>query len=412
MNETTTATLVEKVEAHCTKILKQLPEDLTFHNYDHTLEVVEGIKRISENIEVDDEKLEISTIAGWFHDTGFSVRYDQHEQHSCELAEDFLTKEGFEKSKIERVKSCINATHLGQTPDSVCEEILCDADMMHLCNKDYFDQLELLRKEWETYLKKNYTDFEWHEENLNFLTKQQFYTSYGRNVLDPLKLKNLNKQQKLIKKLEKKQETALMSEMGIDAQELKELKKKLKKAGARPERGIETMFRVTSRNHIDLSAMADNKANILISVNALIISIIIGSLFSKLDSNPQLILPTSFIVAVSMVTIVFSILATRPNVTKGKFTKEDIKNRNVNLLFFGNFHKMEREDYQLGMFETMKDSEYLYSSLIDDIYFNGKVLGKKYKFLRIAFNIFMFGLVVSVLMFLITNFLYLQQAGG
>jgi hypothetical protein len=111
-----------------------------------------------------------------------------------------------------------------------------------------------------------------------------------------------------------------------------------------------------------------------------------------------------------MITIVFSILATRPNVTKGRFTSEDIRQRKVNLLFFGNFHKMTREDYQYGMQETMKDSKYLYSSLIDDIYFNGKVLGKKYRFLRTAFNIFMFGLITSVLLFLIANYMFLKSA--
>src|SRR5690606_21778103 len=109
------------------------------------------------------------------------------------------------------------------------------------------------------------------------------------------------------------------------------------------------------------------KANILISVNSIIISILIGFLASKLDSNPHLIFPTFFLIGVSVITIVFSILATRPNVTKGVFTEEDIKNRKANLLFFGNFHGMTREEYKMGMLATMKDSDYLYTSMIDDI---------------------------------------------
>ncbi len=409
MNETTTSTLIEKVKGHCKTILESLPEKFTFHNINHTLEVVAAVDEIGKNIKISNEQLEVAKIAAWFHDTGFSVSYDEHEKHSCQIAEEFLNKEGYDLKKIDRVKSCINATHLREEPETICEETLCDADMMHLCNNNYFDQLELLRKERKSILQLNPTDYEWHQENMHFLSKQVFHTTYGKNELEPLKRKNIKKQEKLIKKIEKDRELTLINEMGIDKEELKELKKKLKKAGARPDRGIETMFRVTSRNHIDLSSMADNKANILISVNAIIISILIGSLFSKLDTHTHLILPTSFTVAVNMVTIVFSILATRPNVTKGRFTKEDIKNRKVNLLFFGNFYKMTREDYQMGMQETMKDSKYLYSSLIDDIYFNGKVLGKKYRFLRTAFNIFMFGLILSVLLFLVTNYLYLRS---
>jgi len=410
MNEITTS-LMDKVESHCINILKALPDDMTFHNLQHTESVVKGIRKISQHINVTNEQLEVSIIAGWFHDTGFSRSYDEHEKYSCSIAEEFLEKEDFERSKINRVKSCILATHLGEKPETICEELVCDADMMHLCSETYFDKLEMLRKEWKHYLKKKFTDKEWHEQNLKFLTKQNFYTGYGKTELEPLKLKNLQKQRKLLKKLEKKQDTALLNELGIDQNELKDLKKKLKKASAKPDRGVETMFRLTGRNHIDLSSMADSKANILISVNAIIISILIGSLSSKLDSNPHLILPTSFTLAISMVTIVFSILSTRPNITKGRFTKEDIKNRKVNLLFFGNFHKMTRDEYRAGMFETMEDSEYLYTSLIDDIYFNGKVLGKKYKYLRTAFNIFMFGLIISVLLFLITNYIYLKNSG-
>ncbi len=410
MSETITTDLLKKVSTYCTSILESLPKKFTFHNIHHTREVVNAVEEIGKNIAINEDQLEVSTIAAWFHDTGFSVSYEDHEAHSCRIAEDFLTQEEFETSKIERVKSCIRSTHLREKPETVCEEVLCDADMTHLCHSDYFDQLELLRKEWEKVLEKKYTDYEWHQENLRFLTQQSFYTSYGQSDLENLKRKNLKKQEKLIKKIEKEREFTLMNEMGINKEELKELKKKLKKAEAKPERGIETMFRLTSRNHIDLSSMADNKANILISVNAIIISILIGSLFSKLDTNTHLILPTSFTVAINMITIVFSILATRPNVTKGRFTSEDIKKRKVNLLFFGNFHKMTREEYQYGMQETMKDSKYLYASLIDDIYFNGKVLGKKYRFLRTAFNIFMFGLIASVLLFLAANYLYLKSA--
>jgi hypothetical protein len=95
--------------------------------------------------------------------------------------------------------------------------------------------------------------------------------------------------------------------------------------------------------------------------------------------------------------MVFSILATRPNVTTGTFTREDIRQRKVNLLFFGNFHRSSLEDFDWGMREMMNDSDYLYGSMIKDLYFLGKVLGKKYEYLRLAYTVFMWGLIVSVL---------------
>jgi hypothetical protein len=150
-----------------------------------------------------------------------------------------------------------------------------------------------------------------------------------------------------------------------------------------------------------LSGMADTKANIMISINSIILSILVGILIRKFEEYPNLVIPTLIIVTVSLCAIVFSVLATRPNISSGKFTRDDIINKRTNLLFFGNFHKMKLDDYMWGMKEMMKDSEYLYGSLIKDIYFLGVVLGKKYRFLRISYTIFMFGFVIAILSFLL-----------
>ena len=92
-------------------------------------------------------------------------------------------------------------------------------------------------------------------------------------------------------------------------------------------------------------------------------------------------------------------MASRPNESSGKFTREDIQNKRTNLLFFGNFHAMKVEDYQWGMQQMMRDADYLYGSMIKDIYYLGKVLGRKYRYLRIAYSIFMYGFVVAILSF-------------
>ena len=168
-----------------------------------------------------------------------------------------------------------------------------------------------------------------------------------------------------------------------------------------PERGIETMFRVALRNHITLSDIADTKANILLSVNAIIISLVLSNLVSKLDnpSNDYLIWPTVIFTGFTVVSIILSILATRPNVTQGKFSKQDVAAKKVNLLFFGNFHKMELNEFEWAMGEMMQDRDYLYGSLTKDLYFLGLVLNRKYKLLRLTYSVFMVGIVVSVLSF-------------
>lgn len=201
-----------------------------------------------------------------------------------------------------------------------------------------------------------------------------------------------------------KQDTGKEYVKGLE-KELEKLQKKIDKK-LTPDRGIETMFRVASENHTTLSGMADTKSNIMISINSIILSVVISVLFRKLEEFPNLLIPTLMLVTTCLVTIVFAILATRPNISSGKFSREDIKEKRTNLLFFGNFHGMELSNYDWGMREMMKDADYLYGSLIKDIYFNGKVLARKYKLLRTSYSFFMFGFVASIIAFTIVLLLY------
>ena len=97
--------------------------------------------------------------------------------------------------------------------------------------------------------------------------------------------------------------------------------------------------------------------------------------------------------------MIYATLSTRPKVTEGNTTRDMIKSRKVNLLFFGNFHNMKLEDFQWGVNEMLRDADFLYSSMSRDLYFLGIVLAKKYRYLSICYNIFMYGLIVSVLSF-------------
>ncbi|HWD86606.1 MAG TPA: Pycsar system effector family protein [Mucilaginibacter sp.] len=161
-------------------------------------------------------------------------------------------------------------------------------------------------------------------------------------------------------------------------------------------RAVQTMFKNTSINHQQLSVMADNKAFIMITVNSIIISVAIGVFIGKFVNNPLMVWPTLLLLAVNIVTIIYSVLATRPNIQSGVFTKEDVEQRKVNLLFFGSYYKMSLEEYEYGIRQVMDDNEFLYGSFIKDIYWQGLVLGRKFRLLRIAYDIFMYGIVASV----------------
>jgi hypothetical protein len=166
------------------------------------------------------------------------------------------------------------------------------------------------------------------------------------------------------------------------------------------KRGVSDMFRTSYRTHVELSAIADNKSNIMISINGIIISIIIASISPKIDSNPWLLIPTAVLLLSCLGSMVYAVLSARPRVSKEKVTLKDVQENRANILFFGNFYTMPRADYVEGMEELMQDSERLYDNMARDIHGLGVVLAKKYSLLRISYNIFMLGLILSVISFI------------
>lgn len=165
-------------------------------------------------------------------------------------------------------------------------------------------------------------------------------------------------------------------------------------------RGIETMFRTSYRTHVDLSHLADNKANIMISINGIIISILLASISPKIDANPWLLLPTSILLIGCMVSMIYAILAARPRVSSHTISLEDVYEDRANILFFGNFVTLEQDDFVEGMKSLMNDTDQLYVNMTRDIYSLGQVLATKFRLLRIAYNVFMFGLVIGVASFI------------
>jgi hypothetical protein len=186
----------------------------------------------------------------------------------------------------------------------------------------------------------------------------------------------------------------------------KKKKDKKKKKSKKSERGVETMFRVTANNLMRLSDMADNKAHILLTINSIIVSVLVSLVLRKLDAHQEYLVPAILFLLTSLITVVFAILVTMPNITHGTFTKEDIRTKKANLMFFGNYHSMSQEDYEWGITSMMRDPEFLYGGMIRDNYNLGVLLEKKYRKLRIAYGVFMFGFVISVLAFLMVDWLF------
>lgn len=361
-----------------------------YHNFIHTTFTVNKAEEIMRNTPVSAEDQEKVLVALWFHDTGYIECAKEHEEEGVKIVKNFLQKENYPENYINDVSKLILATKITYEPQNLLEQIVKDADCSHFASHDYNDISDALRKEWELTNVRCFSNDEWNAGNLDMLkNKHKFYTDYAKKAWQPLKEKNIKK---IEKKLEKEDEKKENSENKKDKNKEKETK---------PDRSVDTLFRVTLSNHTRLSDIADSKANILLSVNAIIISVCLSVLVPKLDTpkNSHLIIPSFILLLSAVLTIIFAILSTKPNVTKAKFSLQDVADRKVNLLFFGNFNRMVFDDYQDAMNILIKDRDYIYDSMVKDLYFLGKVLDRKYRLLSITYQIFMAGIVISVLSF-------------
>ena len=377
--------LYKKTEVHVTEMFQQhQPAHLVLHNLEHTETVVKKVNEIAGHYNLSEEDMMVVYVAAWFHDVGYlKDKPENHEFKSVEIMKDFMHEQNVSDDIINKIEKCILATRAPRNPLDLNSEILCDADTYQFGSKKEFKRTNKLAfVEASSFSEFKLTRSGFDDTTIKLLTNHKYYTTYCKEILNDVKKEN-------IKKIKK--------EMKSDEREDPSEKEITEKDGT--TKGMQTMLRLTSSNHIQLSEMADSKANILISVNAIIISVILSVLLRKLQTDPYLTIPTITFLAFSVITIVVAILATRPKLNTGTFEDEDIVNKKTNLLFFGNFHKMSYPQYETAMRTMMKDSDYLYSSIVQDIFHLGQVLGKKYRLIRLAYNIFMLGIIASVIAF-------------
>lgn len=322
-------------------------------------------------------------LAAWFHDTGHSHCYSGHEVESAVLAEKFLISKGLNKNRVSAIKELILSTRLEVKPGNLLEEILHDADIQHIGKKNFYRKGQLLRDEWRLILHKNFTDQEWEFMQYRFLTLSRFITQYASEKLGPGRAKNIEDQAKKVKKiLHKQAENPNMEKTGG---------------------GTETMYRVTYRNHINLSAIADKKANMMMSINSIILSAIIavvGSGFAFIGGQDveyyRFGIPIGILLLTSLGSVIFAILSAKPKVTHNLPEDFVISDRKSSVLYFGNFTSLPLMDFLSNLEILRGDNHLLYDNMSIDIYFLGQVLKKKYKLLQFSYSVFMVGLILAV----------------
>lgn len=372
--------LLSAAEAYITeRLMNGLGPDHQYHNLQHTLEVTAIARQLGQMANLPPAELEILSLAALFHDTGFVLTYTGHELASRQLAREFLETQNYPSDHLEQVLRCIDATAAGIQPSGLLECILCDADLSSIGRDQYLNRLAALRHEWEVFRLEHYTDEEWYRLNYRFLKKQNFYTPVARKEFAEQHAEN--------------------------TQMLKSMAKKTKNTEASEEaplsnRTAQMIFKTALRNHIDLSNLADNKANIMLSVNAGIIAISVPLAGQQMQQAPYLMIPLICLLVTCLTSMLFATLATRPIKMAGTTSPEQIKRGESNLFFFGNFFGMSYNEYKEGIQVILNDG-HLNDSIMRDLFFLGKSLGTKYRQLRACYLIFMVGIALTVASFLV-----------
>ncbi len=397
--------LIKQAEAFVSKYMRKHDNPkLLYHNFYHTQNIVFIANEIAKNSSLKEEELFIVSAAAWFLYVGYYKDILHPEVSSAGIAEEFLKNSGVENETIESVKKCILATAINSAPDTLLANIICDANSFYLGTANFSGYNKLRRKESELINNIGTDKNEWKKNTILMLESHKYYTDYCQNRLEPVKQANmetLRKKNPLLSltpaSIASMLNNTAVVEENMDKEKIKE--SKLNSA----DRTVETMFRTTAATSQRLSSQADTKAHIMISVNTIIISVILSVVVRKMDNYDKLTIPVVMLLCVNLVTIIFSILATRPNVAIRKFSESDFQENKVNLLFFGNFFSMDFDNYSNFMLHIMSDKQSLYISMLRNLYEQGIVLSKKYRMLKISYNVFMVGFVLSVIAFVIAS---------
>jgi len=378
---------IKAVEDHVKQLLNnRLPANLFFHDLNHTLKVKKAAVQLGKAEKLNKADIEILTIAALFHDTGFIKTYEGHEGESQIIAVTYLRDKGYPEDKIEQVKNLIRATDPKIVPASLLEKLICDADTAQVGQKKYLSYSDNLRKEWELNRKDYYpTDLQWEEENLDFLQNEHvFYTKSAKVAYQERKSANIAKVKKRVKKEQRTEE------------------KRLNEFSVANNKAALTMFKTALRNHIDLTAIADNKSNIMLSVNAVILTIGMPIFASYLSEKLYLLAPAIVFMLTTITTMVFATLSTRPIKMDGTTNLAKVPGGKTNLFFFGNFYNLGLDTYQREIKKVIANKEQLDMSIINDLYFLGHSLGNKFRYLRICYTVFISGMALTLVSFLIS----------
>lgn len=366
-----------------------------FHNFAYSEEIADKVQLLAKAAGLDEHTQDLLIVAGYFYPLGYIKGNDKVAENSARLLREWAQQESIDLgTDYGLANQWILKAYTASAEDELPVRLLHDAAWSWLGRKRYDRRSDLLQLERSVIDGEEGDPVKFGEEMQELLLNFNYLTIVGKEEFDRRRRKNTSAQQSANYKIEEKEVKA--------------------RTGKNFGRGIDTMYRTAFRNHINLSRIADGKANMMISINTIILSIVItisGAGLSYFEDlffeNPEFLAPIITLLLSSLIAVVFAVFSARPKVTEYRIqkTKVLLESKEASLLYFGNFLKIEKSAFIDYMASMKRNQSELYDDLARDLYDLGTVLHRKYLLLTISYNTFVGGLALSVISFLIVYLL-------
>jgi predicted metal-dependent HD superfamily phosphohydrolase len=161
------------------KLKNELPTNLYYHSFNHVIDVLNAAIQYAEMEKISENDTLLLKTAALFHDSGFTIQSENHEELGCDIAKKFLPQFDYKESDIHIICGMIMATKIPQKPNNILEKIICDADLDYLGRDDFWEIGHNLYKELEVFgILTNEVD--WNRLQLKFLSTHQYFTQSAK----------------------------------------------------------------------------------------------------------------------------------------------------------------------------------------------------------------------------------------
>ncbi len=356
---------------------------LLYHGFKRTREVVDACREIAKGCKLDEEDFEIALLAAWFHDAGYAAGMEGDPSRSVEICRKFLGSRKGSNGLADEVVACLDgAERISDQKRTLREDVLHDALLSPLADKNYVREAELLRLETERREGKLYSDVDWTQRCIAYFEEHPYRTRYAQLEYSSRRAANLVRLHK-----------QLRQQVGEVAESHAEQAKLSKGAG----KTVEGIFYYLTKIQVGLIGLADRRTSTMVHVNAIMISIVVGLLLRRLESERYLLVPTLILLTVNLVVIFISIYSMRS--ARSSVLKQERRMHEANLLLFTNELPLALSDYVERMNRIALDVQGLQTTMLEHMYFVRKMLLDRQRALRLTYDVFIYGLAVSLVAF-------------